>query len=194
MTEQALIQATLEGDTEAFSQLVHAHQGRIRMLCLSYLGSAAEADDAAQDVFIKAFKGLPRFKGESAFATWLGHIAINHCKDLLRTRTRQATQSLDALLAEKGDSAASLLREPQEPGARFGPEERELLGALLGTLSEEEREILALREVEGLSYEAIAAQLACTLDAVKGRLKRARRQLEEHYRLLDVTPSSKPGV
>src|SRR5579871_5118969 len=103
-SEKESIEAVLAGDPEAFAELVRTHQARLRLACLVFLGNREEADDAAQDIFIKAFKALDGFKAESSFLTWLLRIADNHCRDLLRTRTRRRTESLDALLAEKGDA------------------------------------------------------------------------------------------
>src|SRR6266700_3653350 len=98
-SEKEIIEAVVAGDAEAFAGLVRAHQVRIRLSCLVFLANKEEADDAAQDIFIKAFKNLAGFKGEASFETWLLRIADNHCRDLLRTRKTRRTESLDPLLA-----------------------------------------------------------------------------------------------
>src|SRR5260221_1570357 len=108
-SDQKTIEEVLRGDTEAFAALVRAHQARLRLACLVFLGNKEEADDAAQDIFLKAYKGLLGFKAEASFLTWLLRIAENHCRDLLRSRKSHVAQSLDALLAEKGDAFEALL-------------------------------------------------------------------------------------
>src|ERR1700759_5323139 len=102
MDEQALIQDILNGHTDAYAELVHAHQDRVFLACLVWLANPDEASDAPQDIFLKAFQALDRFKRESSFLTWILRIADNHCRDLLRARQRKFTDSLDALWAEKG--------------------------------------------------------------------------------------------
>lgn len=182
--EQETIEAVLSGDVEAFSGLVRANQARVRLICLAYLGRAQEADDAAQDVFVKAFQGLENFKGDASFETWIVRIADNHCLDLLRTKKRHRTESLDALLEAKGDAFDGLLSRMNSADnpPPYSPEDLDLLGRIFAALPEDDREILTLREVEELPYEEIATRLDCSLDAVKGRLKRARQTLIEKCR------------
>ena len=177
--EKTVIAVVLAGDAEAFGTLVRTHQAKIRLVCLARLGLRDEADDAAQDVFVKAYKALPAFKGDSSFGTWMVRIADNHCLDILRTRTKHRTQSLEALLEAKGDAFDGLLSRMNaaENPPPYSPVDLELLGRLFAALSQDDREILTLREVEELPYEDIAKQLNCSLDAVKGRLKRARQTL-----------------
>jgi RNA polymerase sigma-70 factor (ECF subfamily) len=184
VNEKEIIDAVLGGNAEAFAELVRAHQARVRLTCLVFLGNKDEADDAAQDVFIKAFKGLDRFEGEATFETWVLRIADNHCRDLLRSRKTRRTESIDALLAEKGETFEALLTRSATTGdtPAWSTQDLELLGRLFSALPQEDREILALREVEMLSYEEIALKLHCSLDAVKGRLKRARQTLTEKCR------------
>ncbi len=167
-TERVILKAVADGDLEAFGELVRAHQARVRLACLVWLGSAEEADDAAQEIFVKAFKALGQFKGDASFLTWILRIADNHCRDVLRTRKARRTESLDMLLAEKGDVFEGLLArlDARESTLTYAPKELELLGKLFGALSQEDREILALSEVEGLAYKDIAERLGCTLDAV----------------------------
>ncbi len=178
MTEQELIASVLSGDTDAFATLVNTHQARVRIICLGYLFNASEADDAAQDIFIKAYERLSSFKGDAAFGTWISRIAANHCLDLIRAHKRHHTDSLEALSEQHGDALANLLK-PESGERSLSAEDREVLGKVFAALPEEEREILLLREVEELSYDEIASNLRCSLDAVKGRLKRARQRLTE---------------
>lgn len=176
----AIIQVVLGGNSEAFAELIRRYQARLRLACSIRLGNSSEGDDAAQAVFVKAFQNLKHFKGESSFETWLHRIAENHCLDLLRSRQRHKTESLDALLDEKHDALeAFLTRSELSPKTSYSPDELALLSHLLGALPKEARDILLLREVEELSYDEIALRLNCSLDAVKGRLKRARQALVE---------------
>jgi len=120
------------------------------------------AEDAAQEVFLKAYCGLKSYRGDAAFPTWIYGIAFRHCADVLRSRGRRPTESLpDDLPDPLSSSAVSF-----ESGER--------LRKLLGALSAEDRNVLVLREVEGLTYEETARVLDCSLDAVKSRLRRAR--------------------
>ena len=164
------------GDKEAYALLVRKHQARIRSYCLWTLGNAAEADDAAQEIFIKAYRGLGSFRGTAGFYTWLHRIAVNHCRDLLRKRGRERTESWDALREEQGEAAEALVVR-EEPVAQ-----RRQLQEALDRLPEQYRTVLILREAEGLSYEEIAEFLGCSLDAVKARLRRARDELVEKAR------------
>ncbi|MDO8730461.1 MAG: sigma-70 family RNA polymerase sigma factor [Candidatus Omnitrophota bacterium] len=174
--DQNVVERIRAGDKEAYALLVRKHQARIRQLCLWTLGNAAEADDAAQEVFIKAYRGLGGFRGAAGFSTWLHRIAVNHCRDLLRKRGRQPTESWDALREEKGEAAEALVVR-EDPVIQ-----RRQLQEVLDRLPEQVRTILILREVEGLSYEELAEFLGCSLDAVKARLRRARAECAEKAR------------
>jgi RNA polymerase sigma-70 factor (ECF subfamily) len=191
LNEKEIIAAVRAGDTDAFAQLVRTNQAKVRLVCLSLLRNVSEADDAAQDAFVKSYESLASFKGEASFGTWVSHIASNHCRDLLRARQRHKTDSLDAIIDQSGEQIQRLLDDPSSERA-YTPEDLELLGRLLGGLSEEDREILLLRETEEMSYEEIASRLQCSLDAVKGRLKRARQTLIDKFRsLVDTSGAAK---
>lgn len=185
VNDQEVIQAVLSGDSEAFSALIRAYQARVRLTCIIRLGQAEEADDAAQAVFIKAFQNLVTFKGESKFETWLMRIAENHCLDMLRSRQRHKAESLDALAEAQGDAYELLLKhgkEGKEEETPYDPNDLQLLAKLFAALPEDDRHIISLREVQNLSYEEIADRLGVSMDAVKGRLKRARQALIEKCR------------
>ena len=139
-----------------------------------------EAEDAAQDVFVKAYQALPEFRGQSAFLTWICRIAYNHCMDVLRKKTRQKTDSWDAMLEEDQEKVYQPFLNPGKETE--SPERSELIHAVLSSLRPEYREVLILREVEDLSYEEIATVLNCSLDAVKARLRRARQDMQEKAR------------
>ncbi len=171
-----VILEVLSGNQNAFASIVSKYQARIRGYCAVTLKDAALADDAAQEVFIKAYQALERFQGKSALSTWLYRIAVNQCMDILRKRTRQKTESWDALLEREGEKIEALFAEAKPEQST--DEQKELLTKLLAHLPEKSRQMLILREVEGLSYQELAQALNCTQDAVKARLKRTRKELE----------------
>ena len=167
------------GDRDAFASLVRGHHVRVLRLCLSMLRDACDAEDAAQEVFLKAYKSLDQFAGACAFSTWLHRIAANHCLDLLRRASRRRTESLDA--SERKEGAESAAADPSpEPGASL--EAADLAARALAGLPEDYRLILVLRETQGLSYMELAEALECSLDSVKARLRRAREALQEAAR------------
>lgn len=171
-----LARRAARGDGEAFAELVRRHSPRVRAVCAATLGGPSEAEDAAQEVFLKAHGALPRYAGGSSFSTWLHRIAVNHCLDLLRAAARRRTDSLDALLDA---DAAALGRALVEPSSARALEDRDAVERLLARLPPEQRLALTLRESEGMSYEEIAAAMSCSLDSVKARLRRARAELLE---------------
>lgn len=169
------------GDTEAYAALIRRYHPKVYQLCYGMLGAADRAEDAAQEAFIKAFKRLSQFRGESAFSTWLYRLTSNHCLDLLRAKTRHKTESWDQMLEIQGERAEALLQAPETPE---GPSEelRETVNTLLSELKPEYRMILTLREYQGMSYQEMASVLNTSLDSVKARLKRARQQLAQKLR------------
>jgi RNA polymerase sigma-70 factor (ECF subfamily) len=173
-TDEELAARGCLGDLDAFGLLVRRHYPRIVGLCSNLLVERSEADDAAQEIFLKAHRALARFAGEARFSTWLYRIAVNHCTDLRRKAFRRGTVSLDAIVSAKGEPAGGLLSGGASGG--YQAEEAALAQTLLSELPDDYREALVLR-IEGLSYEEIAAALGCSLDAVKARLRRARRLL-----------------
>ncbi len=172
--ELLIIKAVLAGQTQAYAQLVQSHGAKTRALCLTLLSNPSEAEDAAQDCFVKAFQNLKDFRGQSSFATWISRIAHNHCLDILRKKTRQKTQSLDQENQEAWENKTALPNKPETS--------LDLLREALATMSKDQQEILLLKEVQGLTYEEMAKVLNCSLDAVKSRLRRSRQQLQQKTR------------
>src|SRR5205807_500881 len=125
----------------------------------------------------------------ASFSTWLYRIATNHCRDVLRKRARQRTESLDALIESTGEVPQDALQSPSDPGIQAAM--AELIERALARLSPDERLILILREAQGLRYDEIAGVLQCSLDAVKARLRRARAALEERWRHFSTAGASK---
>lgn len=176
MTEQELVARARQGDQDAFSQLVQANQNKIYTLALRMTGSPEDGADLAQEAFLRAWRSLPSFQGESSFSTWLYRLASNLCIDFLRREKRRRAAAAFISLDDEG--AACPLEIPDH---RFAPESelerRELRAALeraLQRLSDEHRQALVLRELEGLSYAEIAAHLGLEPGTVKSRIARAR--------------------
>jgi RNA polymerase sigma-70 factor, ECF subfamily len=163
---------------------VRAYHPRVIRLCLSILMNLPEAEDAAQEAFVKAFASLKQYKEDLSFPAWVSRIASNHCLDLLRQRTRRKTDSLDAIVEARGEHLEEAL--PNDQSSAEGDQERKehlkMARKALARLSPEYREILVLRELDGYSYEQIQLILRCSLDAVKARLRRAREALQEEAR------------
>ena len=176
MTEQELVRAAAGGDTEAFARLVRTYENKIYSLAFRMCGSADDAGDIAQEAFLAAWRGLPAFRGEAGFATWLYRLASNAAIDYLRRQRKQRGElSLDD--EELGLDAVDAGPGPQD--AAEGEEVRSAVAAGLGALSEGHRQVLVLRELQGLSYEEIAAVLAVDLGTVKSRISRARSALRK---------------
>jgi RNA polymerase sigma-70 factor (ECF subfamily) len=179
LSEPELVAAASDGDLVAFAELVRRNHVRVLGFCRSMLGDATSAEDAAQEVFLKAFRSIEKFRGGSAFYTWLHRIAVRHCLDLLRGEARRKTRSWDALLEDEGDRVQALLSQPDSSRSL---EDRDLAARLLAVLPPDYRTVLILREMEGQTYEEIADTMGCTVDSVKARLQRARRDLTERLR------------
>jgi RNA polymerase sigma-70 factor, ECF subfamily len=165
------VQSVLAGDTEAYAQLVRAYQVPVLNLCRSMLLSQADAEDAAQETFLKAYGALKQYKEDLSFPAWLCRIASNHCLDVLRKKKRQKTDSLESLT-----EAGIELPQPPDPSGDT-QENTQIALRALESLPPDQRQILALRELDQLSYEQIAEVLKCSIDAVKTRLYRARNSL-----------------
>ncbi len=175
-----LVRSVLSGNKEAYAGLIRANMDHIYTFCLSLLSNPTEAEDAAQDVFVKAYRSLPGFKGNSRFSTWLTRIAYNHCMDLLRKKARHKTESWDALVEQQGGE--KMTGRPADEGAAAAAKEKAALAhRLLSRLPDDYRTILTLRETQELSYEEIMRVMDCSLDSVKARLRRARAMLKELF-------------
>ena len=173
--EHNLIQAARNGDQAAYGELVQQYQKRVFALAVRMCPTPELAEEAAQEAFLAAWQGLPFFRGDSAFATWLYRLTSNACVDLLRKENRHQGPSLD-------DEAVSAEVPDPTPTPEKAVEQQELrrqIEAGLQTLSPEHREVLILREIQQLSYDEIADVLSLDLGTVKSRINRGRRQLRE---------------
>lgn len=171
--DRAIIRKVLEGDREAYAELVRRHSSRVIRLCAALLSDPVEAEDAAQEVFLKAYRSLKSYRGGSAFSTWLYRLTFNYCTDLLRRRGRQKMEPMEMEIAP----------DPR-PNPQKEWEAGDTVRRLLDSLTEEAKTILILREVQGLSYEETAQVLDCSVDAVKARLRRARQAAQGKARFL----------
>ena len=172
--ELRLIERVLQGDPDAFEPLVLENQQRVYTVALRITGNEADAWDAAQEAFLRAYKSLKDFRGESRFSTWLYKLAGSAAIDLIRRRK-------DAQLVSLYDEEESI---PDVPDERFEPETeltkkelRENVQRALSLLPADYRRILTLRELGGLSYEELAEELGLEAGTVKSRLSRARQKL-----------------
>jgi RNA polymerase sigma-70 factor (ECF subfamily) len=165
--EAFLVRAARRGDLDAFGELMRRHEQPTYRLALRMLGSAAEAEDAAQDAFLRAWRSLPKFEGSSSFSTWLYRITTNRCLNIIAAR--RPSETLDETRAgDRRDDPATRAQQREELSA---------LTASIGRLPAEQRAALVLREFEGLSYDEVADVLQISLAAVKGRIHRARAQI-----------------
>lgn len=177
MDEKALIGQILAGDQEAFAQLVQAYQKSVYNLCLRMVSNPTEAEDLAQEAFVKAWRGLRFYKHEAAFSTWLYRLTSNVCIDFLRKQKRQNTVSLTM-----EEDAPELEARDTVPGPEeqiLHKENRQALAAAMEQLEEEYRLALTLRVVDELSYEQIADVLDIKVGTVKSRIARARERLRK---------------
>ncbi len=173
--EQNWIRSAQRGDQAAFGELVRLYEKRVYALAARMCPTPELAEEAAQEAFLSAWQGLPFFRGDAAFSTWLYRLTSNACVDLLRKEGRHQGPSLDdeTVCADVADPA---------PTPEQAAERRELkaqIEAGLRTLSPEHRAVLILREMRQLSYDEIAEVLSLDLGTVKSRISRGRRQLRE---------------
>lgn len=177
--ERELIQLARSGTDEALAALYGRHADRVVTLCFYALGSRSAAEDAMQSVFLKAFRGLADFRGQSTFRTWLFRIAINHCNDELRMRSAEYVP-LESIMGSDREIASRLSPEAEQESRQV-----ELIVArALRELSPKLRSVAVLRYIEDLSYEEIAAVLDCSKGTVASRLNRALTDLERILRPL----------
>ena len=176
MTVDELARRAAGGDEDAFAQLVGLHEKKVYGLALRMCGNPEDAADAAQEAFLAAWKGLPRFRGEAGFSTWLYRLTSNAAIDHLRRVKRQRGEvSLDG-----GGPGLDAVDDAPSPQAQAEETElREAVAEGLSMLSEDHRQALLLRELRGLSYEEIASELRVDLGTVKSRISRARGSLRK---------------
>lgn len=180
-----IVQRVQQGDKAAFNVLVKKYQHRIANLISRYVSNHGDVADVAQEAFIKAYRALPGFRGESAFYTWLYRIAVNSAKNYLVASGRKPPASdIDADDAEFYDGSDAL-KEGDSPEKLLLTEEiRTVVFNTIEMLPDELRTAITLRELEGLSYEEIADVMGCPIGTVRSRIFRAREAIDQQLKPL----------
>lgn len=181
-TDQVLVQQAQSGDYRAFDQLVTRHRGKVYAMIVNMIHNDADAWDLAQDAFVKAWKALPKFENRAQFSTWLFRISHNVVYDWMRKKKIKSEGELDdqMLDASRIDSAARTAPKiPARPDEQLVQNERrEEIEKALSQLSDEHRETILLREVQGMEYNEIADIMECSKGTVMSRLFYARKKLQ----------------
>jgi RNA polymerase sigma-70 factor (ECF subfamily) len=186
-SDQQLVERVQAGDKAAFDLLVRKYQHRVLKLVSRFVSDAAEAEDVAQEAFLKAYRALASFRGDSAFYTWLYRIAINTAKNaLVSNRRRPVDFDLDLQDPEQYDRHARLKEGDTPEGVLLTEEIRNVVERAMEQLPEDLRTAIILRELEGLSYEEIAEAMDCPVGTVRSRIFRAREAIDRKLKpLLD---------
>ena len=192
VTDLALVRRVQAGEKAAFDILVLKYQHKIIKLVMRFLSDHSEAQDVTQDAFIKAYKALPKFRGDSAFYTWLYRIAVNTAKNYLVSRGRRPRNYSGVKLKSGEDDnfdPSMLLTSTDTPDRlAMTAELKEAIYAAISALPEDLRVAVSLREYEGMSYEDIAQIMDCPIGTVRSRIFRARESIEKHiHDLLENT-------
>lgn len=183
--DQELVARVQKGDKSAFDLLVRKYQHKIAKLISRYVYDRTEVEDVTQEAFIKAYRAIAGFRGESAFYTWLYRIAINTAKNYLVSQGRRLpTTDIDSEEAEQS-AEGSVLREIATPEHTLLTSEiAETVTAAMEALPEDLRTAITLREIEGLSYDEIAAVMDCPIGTVRSRIFRAREAIDKQLKPL----------
>jgi len=178
--DQLLIALVKEGNKKAFDELVIKYQQRIIQLVSRYVRDGSEAQDVAQEAFIKAYKALPGFRGESAFYTWLYRIAVNTAKNYLVSRARRSSDHTVEVSEAENFEGTFKLKETDTPEHLLLSEEiRETIQHAIEGLPEELKKAIRYRELDGMSYEEIAQKMGCPVGTVRSRIFRAREAVDK---------------
>ena len=191
--EPQMIAAILAGDTQLYHQLIQPYERSVYMMALSYVKNEADAEDVAQEAFLKAFHHLASFRSESKFSTWLVGIALNEARSRLRRDGALRMDSLDDTTEDGGHVSPAILRDWREvPSEALERKEvRQMLQKAITGLPEKYREVFILRDVEGMDIFETAAALSITVANVKVRLHRARLMLQKQLspQLKNINPT-----
>jgi RNA polymerase sigma-70 factor, ECF subfamily len=192
--DQKLVERAQGGEKQAFDLLVVKYQRKLARLLSQFIRDAAEVEDVTQEAFIKAYRALPSFRGDSAFYTWLYRIGINTAKNFLVAQGRRASTTSNGFDNEdaEGFEEGGQLREMNTPESELISKQiGETVNTTLHELPEELRTAITLREIEGLSYEEIAVIMNCPIGTVRSRIFRARDAIAEKLRPLLGTAKDK---
>jgi RNA polymerase sigma-70 factor (ECF subfamily) len=187
--DRQLVARAQRGDKQAFELLVEKYQRKLARLLSRFIRDPAEVEDVTQEAFIKAYRALPAFRGDSAFYTWLYRIGINTAKNYLMAMGRRAPTSTEVEAEEaEGFEEGEQLRDINTPESMLlSSEIAKTVNATIEQLPEELRTAIQMREIEGMSYEDIAKAMDCPIGTVRSRIFRAREAIAEQLRpLLDT--------
>jgi RNA polymerase sigma-70 factor (ECF subfamily) len=183
--DQALVERVQRGDKRAFDILVIRYQSRIVKVITRYIHDPVEAMDLAQEAFIKAYRALPNFRGDSAFYTWLYRIAINTAKNHMVAQSRRPPQDdVEATEAEHYEGPSALKDTSTPEGNVLRDEMESVIFQAIEELPEDLRTAITLRELEDMSYEEIAEAMDCPIGTVRSRIFRAREAIDKKLRPL----------
>lgn len=178
-----LVERTQQGDQQAFSQLFAKYQKKVFNLSFRFVNDYEEAKDLTQEIFVRVYNGIKNFRRDASFSTWLYCIAANTCKNKLRSwKSRPNLISLDETIETEDDEMTRQVEDKSSPTPLAETETKEIqdqVQVAISSLSAEHREVIILRDIEGCSYEEIAANLGYNLGTVKSRLSRARLELKD---------------
>ena len=192
--DQTLVERAQKGDKQAFGLLVSKYQRKLGRLLSRLIRDPAEVEDVTQEAFIKAYRALPSFRGDSAFYTWLYRIGVNTAKNYLVSQGRRAptTTEFDSEEAESFEEGDQLRDINTPEHLLLTKQIGETVNAAMDSLPEELRTAIMLRELDGLSYEEIAAIMECPIGTVRSRIFRAREAVAEKLQpLLDTGPDKR---
>jgi RNA polymerase sigma-70 factor, ECF subfamily len=191
--DRQLVERAQQGDKQAFGLLVDKYQRKLARLLSRFIRDPAEVEDVTQEAFIKAYRALPAFRGDSAFYTWLYRIGINTAKNYLMALGRRAPTSTEVEAEEaEGFEEGEQLRDINTPESLLLSNEiAETVNATIEKLPEELRKAIQMRELEGMSYEDIAQAMDCPIGTVRSRIFRAREAIAEQLRPLLGTSKDK---
>ena len=182
--ERILVKRAQSGEHGAFNELVNKYRQRVMKVSIRYTGNQADAEDAVQNTFLKAYRAITRFRGECAFYSWLHRIAINSAKTTCSLRRRH--EDLFKSLSPYADDVHERAQAPKEwdtPEALIITDEIcEAVNAAVESLSEEQRVAIVLRELDGLNYSEIASSMVCPVGTVRSRVFRAREAIDTQLR------------
>jgi RNA polymerase sigma-70 factor (ECF subfamily) len=187
--EKELVEMARAGDVKAFELLIEGCEKKVFNIAYRMIANYEDASELAQEVFIKAFKSIGKFKGDSLFSTWIYKITTNVCLDEIRKRKNRKVISLDENIVYEGNEIKRQLKD-EEPGPEIKAESNEIKKAVkesINELPEDYKTVIILRDIQGFSYEEIARIISCPEGTVKSRINRARQALKkilEHKREL----------
>ncbi|MFM2485748.1 RNA polymerase sigma factor RpoE [Celerinatantimonas yamalensis] len=186
-TDQALVERIQQGDKQAFNLLVGKYQHKVAGLVAKYVNNSGDVADVTQEAFIKAYRALPNFRGESAFYTWLYRIAVNTAKNYLVAQGRRPpANDVDSDDAEFYDGSEAMHESTTPESVLLTEEIRDVVFGTIEQLPDELRTAITLREIEGLSYDEIAQIMECPVGTVRSRIFRAREAIDKQIQpLLD---------